>query len=511
MEESSQSTGTSSINSNSVSQATLPEVSIVIPVFNQAALTKACLNAIFQNTAEGKFEVIVVDNASTDETGLLLSSWGDRIRSVRNQTNKGFGCACNQGAKISRSKVLLFLNNDTQPLPGWFESCIDHFKRDENVGIVGNKLIYPDHTIQHCGIEFVSVVNPPISYHPEHRFRGYPEDAPEVNRCEEVHAITGACLFIRKELFNAIGGFSENYGMYYEDVDLNLQVRLLKKIIIYEPRSTVIHFERKSTSQQTHSQFHARAKDLFYQKWEGKLKELFPSTQVFGENLMPNAFDKNVNTASNLESLQVSIGINTDLFRRESAWPLEIPGRKEFLFLCISDGSHEEGWDVLLKGYSKAFSASDSVSLLLQIDRSASNELLLRQIADFFESLKSDNPHLILNCYKLPIKLLLPLYRTSDVFVLCLRNGEFKRQYMEAMAMALPTLGTRWGSQLDFMNDENSYLIQCEPQDRLAEPLVSHTATLMRRVYENRDEARLKGVAARRQIHENFNLKKLTK
>src|SRR5580765_5240564 len=95
---------------------------IVIPVFNQAALTQRCLQALGQ----GDFEVVVVDDASTDETSELLARLSNRVRVVPHSVNQGFATSCNHGAAVASGDFLVFLNNDTIPRAGWLEALIDY-------------------------------------------------------------------------------------------------------------------------------------------------------------------------------------------------------------------------------------------------------------------------------------------------------------------------------------------------------------------------------------------------
>jgi len=249
-------------------------VSIIIPVFNQVEYTKQCLEALYTTIDLEDCEIIVVNNASTDDTQNYLRTQENRIKCVNNEKNLGFGGGCNTGAKIAKGKYFVFLNNDTKPQPNWIEPCIQHFN-DPMVGIVGNKLLYPDGTIQHGGIQFVRMQNPPVDF-PLHRFRGKKSDEPLANRCEEVHAITAACMFIPRKLFWWLKGFPEEYGMYFEDIDLNMQVREMGRKIIYEPRSVVIHYESKSTSSQVGNELLTKAANIFYQKWKPRLEKLLP-------------------------------------------------------------------------------------------------------------------------------------------------------------------------------------------------------------------------------------------
>jgi GT2 family glycosyltransferase len=103
-----------------------PRCSIVIPVHNQAALTRQCLEALLGEPAAVSHETIVVDDASTDSTAELLSGYADRVRVISRDENGGFAAACNDGAVAAGGKYLVFLNNDTIPTAGWLDTLVAH-------------------------------------------------------------------------------------------------------------------------------------------------------------------------------------------------------------------------------------------------------------------------------------------------------------------------------------------------------------------------------------------------
>src|SRR5258708_3605475 len=122
--------------------------SIVIPVRNQAVLTERCLQALGQ----GDFEIIVVDDASTDQTPQLLASLAGRLKVMAHSINEGFATSCNHGAAVASGEFLVFLNNDTIPKPGWLDALVHYAEAHPQVSVVGSKLVYPDNTIQHAGV-----------------------------------------------------------------------------------------------------------------------------------------------------------------------------------------------------------------------------------------------------------------------------------------------------------------------------------------------------------------------
>jgi len=238
--------------------------SIIIPVFNQVEYTKQCIEALYKNTPESLFKVIIVDNNSTDGTKKFITDFGKNIQIISNSENLGFAKACNQGAKKASGKFLLFLNNDTVPLPGWLEELLATANADADVGIVGSKLLYPDGTIQHAGIRFINGI-------PDHPYRNFPGDHPEANVAKELDMVTGACLLIKKDVFFDCKGFDEQYKNGVEDIDLCLKVRNNGHKVIYNPKSTLYHYEGRTPGRFNHVKenlqyFFARWADYFDDK-----------------------------------------------------------------------------------------------------------------------------------------------------------------------------------------------------------------------------------------------------
>ncbi|MDP3582807.1 MAG: glycosyltransferase, partial [Ignavibacteria bacterium] len=251
--------------------------SIVIPVYNKVEFTQKCLETIYSiKNGVDDFEVIVVNNASSDETKKFLNLACDEyhdLKVINNPVNRRFAGACNIGAANAEGEFLVFLNNDTVPQEDWLSYGINRLKIDDSVGIVGSKLLYPDRTIQHCGVEYLLNVHPEYPIWPVHRFLGMKEDDPLVNQGGLVESVTGACLFIPNRLFKEIDGFDEEYTMYFEDLDLCFKTMKAEKKIFYEPKSVVIHFEGKSTPDEAlRYKLSNIAAKRFYEKWKTEIK-----------------------------------------------------------------------------------------------------------------------------------------------------------------------------------------------------------------------------------------------
>lgn len=225
--------------------ARTPACSIVIPLYNQVDYTRRCLETLVAHTPEDRYEVVLVDNASTDATGELLAVLEGDVTVIRNERNLGFAVACNQGAQAARGDVLVFLNNDVELLPDWLDGLLGQMERDPQVGAVGAKLLYPDGTLQHAGMWFLRDHDAGVV----HAFHKWPREAahlPPANRPGPVPAVTGALLAVRRQAFEQVGGFDEGYWNGLEDVDLCLSLWEAGWVVRYEPSCTAIHHESVS-------------------------------------------------------------------------------------------------------------------------------------------------------------------------------------------------------------------------------------------------------------------------
>lgn len=254
-----------------------PKVTIVVPVYNQWAYTRSCLASLAVTTDGIPVEVIVIDDGSTDETSEAIRAV-EGVRYVRNRTNLGFLRNCNKAAAKARGEYVLFLNNDTNPQPGWLAALVAVLEGDPTVGIVGSKLVYADGTLQEAG----GIVWRDASGW--NYGKGDDPEKPEYNYRKDVDYVSGAALMVRRDLWRKLGGFDERYApAYFEDSDLCFACRREGFRVVYEPTSVVVHHEGKTCGTDLGSgikQYQQVNAAKFREKWAEVLdRDQFPNPQ----------------------------------------------------------------------------------------------------------------------------------------------------------------------------------------------------------------------------------------
>jgi GT2 family glycosyltransferase len=253
-----------------LSDAAEPSVSVVMPVFNNWPVTLRALESLAGCDPDVTLQLVVVDDASTDETAAALRALPG-IDVVRQDVNRGFVHACNAGAAASRGSYLLFLNNDTEVSDDGLRALVRRAESDAQIGIVGSKLVYPDGRLQEAG-GIVWADGGAWNYGRFDIAR-----RPEYNFVRDVDYVSGASLLIRNSLFRAIGGFDERFApAYYEDVDLCFEARSRGYRVVYEPRSAVTHYEGISSGADPLSgtkRFQGINAPKFRAKWSEVLKQ----------------------------------------------------------------------------------------------------------------------------------------------------------------------------------------------------------------------------------------------
>jgi len=237
-------------------------VSIVIPVHGRAHLTERCLDLVLDGLDPG-CEVIVVDDASEDGTPELLAGYGERIRIVRLEQNAGFATACNRGAGAASGGRLLFLNNDTEPRPGWLAALCRYADANPLAAVVGAKLLHPTGAVQHAGVVFGQ------DGYPHHLYAGFPAEHPAVSHPRKLQAVTAACMLVERGAFEEAGGFDPGFHNSLEDVDLCLRIGGSGGEVHYCDEAVLVHLE--SASRGRDDRFETSVA-LYRERWRDRVR-----------------------------------------------------------------------------------------------------------------------------------------------------------------------------------------------------------------------------------------------
>lgn len=239
-----------------------PVLSIIIVNWKSAGYTEKCLASVFEHEQGLNLEVIVIDNASFDGCGEMIQRAYPRVQFIQSEENLGFARANNVAFGYSKGEILLFLNPDTEIISSALQEMLSCILLDKDAGVVGGKLLNSDLTIQtSCLQPYPSILNQffdsdfmrkvlPLS--PLWGNRALFEDC---RAKVPVQGISGACMMMRRNVFEGAGYFSEDYFMYVEDMDLCWKVQHLGKTNYYIGTAVVVHHGGKSSDFQSSNHF----------------------------------------------------------------------------------------------------------------------------------------------------------------------------------------------------------------------------------------------------------------
>ena len=257
-------------------------VSVIIIQYNNSHLTETAIETLLK-FHKNNVEVILVDNGSTDPNALKFTERFQDVKVIRSEKNLGFGAANNMAAQQSSGDILLFLNNDVIITSEFVNKIEDEFNKDTSIGIIGPKLLNKDKTLQlSCGklpsfiVEFrdkilysaVDKKNTPALKYVNKKF----------SQRKEMEWVTGAALFITKNLFDELGGFDESFFMYYEDKDICARALGKGKTVLYFPECDLIHLRGgsfKGPEQTFLMRKYRESQVLYYNKHKSKLQQIF--------------------------------------------------------------------------------------------------------------------------------------------------------------------------------------------------------------------------------------------
>ena len=223
-----------------------PLISIIIPNKDEKESLEACLKSIWEKTTYKNYEIIVVENNSTsDEIFQYYKEISQKgVRLLRWKKEFNYSAINNFGAAHAKGEFLLFLNNDVTVItPDWLTELAGLCQRKE-VGAAGVKLLYPDNTIQHAGcvIGIGGIAGHMFVDMPANR-TGYLHKA---SLLQDMSAVTAACMIMKKQVFDQVGGFTEELAVAFNDVDLCLKINKAGSLVVYDPYVQLYHMESKT-------------------------------------------------------------------------------------------------------------------------------------------------------------------------------------------------------------------------------------------------------------------------
>jgi N-acetylglucosaminyl-diphospho-decaprenol L-rhamnosyltransferase len=254
-------------------------LSIIIVNYNGIVFLEECLNSILQFVDFGVYEVIIIDNSSTDNSVSLIKNKFPSFNLICSPVNLGFGKANNLAVKHSHGEHLLFLNTDTILSESTPKILSDYLHQHQDIGAVSPRITFKDGSYQlSCGklpnlaIEFIDKIRYGLDQRWHHVFGGLYNK--QYSTVKEMGWLTGACLMMRRDVFEQLGGFDEAFFMYFEDKDICKRVYEAGWKVVYYPETSLIHLLGGSSSsvQKSVNTYYRDSQLYYYQKHLGKFQ-----------------------------------------------------------------------------------------------------------------------------------------------------------------------------------------------------------------------------------------------
>ena len=253
-------------------------ISIIIPIKDKAKITRRCIDSIYEKSTYKNFEIILVDNNSMEEeTFKMIKEYEDKydnFKSIRLECEFNYSYINNEAVKVASGDYLLFLNNDTEVMSHDFLEWMLGYARQDHVGCVGIKLLYPDKLVQHAGVVIgyggiAGHIYVTAAYSDNGLFG-------RLAMPYDYSAVTAACLMIEKQKFNKVNGFDEKLKVALNDVDLNLKILKEGYYNVCLSNVEMMHYESKSRGYEASEEKHQRylgEQEYMRKKWNTMLKK----------------------------------------------------------------------------------------------------------------------------------------------------------------------------------------------------------------------------------------------
>ena len=254
-----------------------PKVSIIIPNRNHRSDLQSCMESVLTKTTYPNYEIVIVENGSTEQEVFRyyreIKTKHRNVRLIRWKGGFNWSAINNYAVNTAEGSILLFLNNDTEVINGnWIEEMLMHAQRPE-VGAVGAMLYYPNNRIQHAGVILG------LGGVASHAFVGFDRESygyvGKLCYVQDVSAVTGACMMMRRDVWSRVGGFDEQFAENYNDVDICMRIRREGLLVVWTPYAELYHYESKSRGRVNNAEksdkMNTEAK-RFYELWGKELE-----------------------------------------------------------------------------------------------------------------------------------------------------------------------------------------------------------------------------------------------
>ena len=250
-----------------------PDLSIILVCWNNKNYLEPCLLSLYDSEMHNHFDVIVVDNCSTDGSQEMLREKFPLVKIIQNDRNVGLGKASNQGIEATHGRYILLLNNDTIVNGPSFDAMVDFLNNTPDAGAVGGKLLNPDGSVQSCYNNFSSLSEEFLiaTRLGELLRQGYPANIKE-DQVRSVDWLGSACLMLRRSALDNVGLLDEEYFIYGDEADLQYRLKRAGWKVYYLPEATTIHYGGRSMDRWRRRKMVYRGKLLFYEKNYGPLR-----------------------------------------------------------------------------------------------------------------------------------------------------------------------------------------------------------------------------------------------
>ena len=254
---------------------TVSDLSIVIVCRNNRAYLEPCLNSLYVSSLRSRFDVVVVDNGSTDGSQAMLRKKFPTVQIVQNPSNVGLSKASNQGIRATEGRYVLLLNDDTLVNGPSLDRMVEFLNDHPEAAAVGGQLLNPDGTVQSCYNEFSTLREEFLVATRIGEFlrQGYPGTI-VADRVRAVDWIGSACLMLRRSALERVGLLDEEFFIYGDEADIQYRLRHANWKIYFVPEASTVHFGGRSMNRWSRRRMVYRGKLLFYKKNYGFLRTL---------------------------------------------------------------------------------------------------------------------------------------------------------------------------------------------------------------------------------------------